>query len=122
LAQLTSAACDGVTVQPSDLGQPGDAAPTVLASEKASEKPARAFVGSSDEAIEGTMLPGHSAVGVLSAARALTSVDEPPTLLVGQTVPGPTFLLGHRTLPPFGQPTKGARLFYSPIAEIVVEQ
>jgi hypothetical protein len=93
----------------------------MLAGEKASQQATRAFVRSSDEAVEGTMLPGHSTVGILSAARALTSVDEPPTLLVGQTFSGQTFLLGHRTLPPFGQAAKGPRLFYSLIAEVIVE-
>src|SRR4051794_29372089 len=68
------------------------------------------------------MLPGHPAFGGSSAARALASVDVPPTLLVGHTVAGQTFLLGHRTLPPFGQLAKGPRSFYSPIAEVVVER
>jgi hypothetical protein len=75
----------------------------VLAGEKAGQQAARAFVSSSDEAVEGPMLPGHSAVGVLSATRALTSVDEPATLLVGQTFPGQTFLLGHRPYLPAGK-------------------
>ena len=39
----------------------------MLAGEKASDKAAGAFVGNSDEAVEGTMLPGDSAVGVLAA-------------------------------------------------------
>jgi hypothetical protein len=89
----------------------------MLAREKASQKAAGAFIGSSDEAVEGTMLSGHSAIGVLSASGALTRVDEPPRLSLGQTL-----LLGHRTLPPFGQAAKRPRLFYSPIAEVIVEQ
>jgi hypothetical protein len=121
LAQLTPTTGNRVAVQSSDAGQQGDAAAAVLAGEKASDEPAGAFIGGSDEAVEGTMLSGHSAVGVFSAARALTRVDEPPTLVVSQRFPGQTFLLGHWTLPPFGQPTKGARLLYSPIAEVVVE-
>jgi hypothetical protein len=94
----------------------------VSAGKKAGQKPSSAFIRSSDEAVEGTMLPGHLAFGVSSAARALASVDVPPTLLVGHTVPGQTFLLGHRTLPPFGQLAKGPRSFYLPIAEVVVER
>ena len=34
-------------------------------------------LGSSDEAVEGTMLAGNSAIGELSASGALTKVDEP---------------------------------------------
>jgi hypothetical protein len=87
----------------------------VLAGEKASQKAAGAFVGSSKEAVEGAMLTGDSAVGVLSAPGALTSVDQSPAFLLGQT-----FVLGHRTLPPFGLAAKGARLLYSPFAEVIV--
>jgi hypothetical protein len=94
----------------------------VLAGEKAGQKPAGAFVGSSEKAVEGTMLPGHSAVGVSAAGRALTSMDEPPCLLVEQTHLGQTVLLGHWTLPPFGQRANGPKLFYSTYAEVVVEQ
>jgi len=104
-AQLTPSAGDRVAIQSGDAGQQGDAARAVLAGEEAGYQAAGALVGSGDKAIEGTMLPGHSAAGMLSAARARTSVDEAPTLLVGQT-----FLGDHRTLPPFRQPAKGGKV------------
>jgi hypothetical protein len=106
LAQFTSPAGDGVAVKPGDAGQQGDAAATVLASEKAGEKPAGAFVSSSNEAVEGPVLPGNSAAGVLSAGRALTGVDDLPMLLVGQML-----LRRHRTFTSFGQPVRGQRSF-----------
>ena len=97
-----------------DAHQQRDTTATVLAGEKASKKTTRTFVRSSDEAVEGAMLSCHLAFGMLSASRALTGMDEPPWLPLGQT-----FLLGHRTLPPFGQAAKGAaRLLYSLIAEV----
>lgn len=76
----------------------------MLACEKARDKPAGAFVRGRDEAIENTVLSGHSAAGVLSAGRALTSVDEPPMLLVGQML-----LVRHRTFTSFGQLAKGGK-------------
>lgn len=81
MTQLASAAGDGVAVKPGDAGQQGDAAAAMLAREKAGHKPARAFVRSRKEAVEGTMLSSHSALGVLSAPRAFTSVDDPPRML-----------------------------------------
>jgi len=108
---------NGIAVQAGDARQQDDAALAVLAGKKARQQAARAFVRSSDEAIEGTMLSGDSAFGILLASRTLTSVDEPLRLPGSQA-----FLLGHRTLPPFGQVAEGARLLYSLIAEVIVEQ
>src|SRR5262249_52406602 len=93
-AQFPSPAGDGIAVQSGDTGQPGNAATAVLAGEEAHHQPAGAFIGSREKAIEGTMLSGDLAVGVLSAGRARTSVDGPPALLGSQT-----FLGDHRTLP-----------------------
>jgi hypothetical protein len=63
------------------------------------------------------MLACHVAVGVLLAGRTRTGVDEPPALRGG-----PRCLRDQRTLPPFGQTAKGARLLYSLIAQVTVEQ
>jgi hypothetical protein len=92
LAQLAPAASDGVAVKPGDAGQQDNAAAAVLAGEEASQKPSSALIRSSDEAVEGTVLPGHPAGRMLSAPRARTGVDSLPTLLPGQAL-----LLGHRT-------------------------
>jgi hypothetical protein len=89
----------------------------LLAGEKVSQQAAGAFVGSSKEAVAGAMLSCHVAVGVLSAGRTRTGVDDPPAPRVGQT-----YLLDHRTLPPFGQTAKGTRLLYLLIAQVTVEQ
>ena len=100
-----------------EANRPWAVTAAVQACEQADDKSAAAFVGSRDEAVDGTVLPGNSTVGVLSAGRALTRVGDAPTRLGART-----FLGDHRALPPFGRPAKGARLVYSPIAQVIVEQ
>jgi hypothetical protein len=92
LAQFASASGDGIAIEASDAGQQGDAASAVLASQKAGQKTTSAFVRSSDEAVESTMLSGHSAFGIPAAGWALARVDAPPSF-----PPGQMLLLGHRT-------------------------
>jgi len=91
LAQFPAAAGNGIAVQPGDTGEQGDAAFAVLASEEANDKPARAFIGGSDETVEDAMLAGDASLGVLATGWTPTGVDDLPAPLAGQTL-----LLGHR--------------------------
>ena len=80
-----------------------NAAATMLAGEEASQQPSGTFVRSSQKAVDGTMLTGHVAVGMLSAGRAGTNMDEPLLPRVGKM-----FLFVHGSLPPFGRPSEEA--------------
>jgi hypothetical protein len=90
----------------------------VLAGEKASDTAACALIRSSEEAVEGTMLACHLAFGIPVATWALTSVDESSRFPLARTL----FFLDIGPSPPFGQGAKGPMVFYSPIAEVIVEQ
>jgi hypothetical protein len=94
--QFPLATGNRVGVQAGDLGEVGDSSRAVLLGEEADEEPAGALVGGSDEAVDPAMLPGQSAMGMALAGCATTPVDD--TL---------GMLLGHRTLPPWGNPREG---------------
>jgi hypothetical protein len=116
VAQLTPAAGDRMAVEPRDAGQASDAARTMLAGEEAGQQPLGTFIRRRQKSVEGTMLTGHAAVGMVPAGGAGTNVDESP-LPLGL---GEMFLLVHGSLPPFGRSSKEAKVLYLSIGEVIV--
>jgi hypothetical protein len=75
LVQLAPATADGVRAEAGDARQQGDATTTVLLGQEADEEPAIPLVDSGDDAVEGAMLVGGAAPGVLAASGTVADVD-----------------------------------------------